>query len=242
MPYGMYAAIRARVDARTAPQVDRLLRPSLALTTDAAEGTAAGCLGGLPALPDGVDWPEHAGRPMQLVARLDCAGLAEAFRAGGGSRPLPADGLLLFFHDDGFTDFAGRDCRVLHVPVTAPTRAAPPEGAVAVLAEAPVRARWALSAPSYQDPELERLFPDDFLVALDLARDLADHLDRPDVRVLGWCDTDTARYDGHRPLLQVDAWAAGAAWGEAVNVSFWIPEEDLAAGRFDRVRHGVEVA
>ncbi|MFJ2581612.1 DUF1963 domain-containing protein [Kitasatospora aureofaciens] len=248
MPYGMYAAIRARADERTAPLVDRLLRSSLALTPDTGGGTAegpiVGRLGGLPGLPADEEWPEYAGHPMQLLAQLDCAGLAEAHAAGDGGRwPLPADGLLLFFHDDHFSDFAGHGCHVLHVPAGAPPRPQPAgRDELPPLPAVPVRARWALSAPSYQDRELEDLFPDDFMIALDLASDFRDHLTRPDVRVLGWCDTDTGRHEGHRPVLQVEGSAAGADWGEAVNASFWITDEDLAAGRFDRVRHGVEVA
>ncbi|MEV7783304.1 DUF1963 domain-containing protein [Kitasatospora sp. NPDC088351] len=247
MPYAVHAAIRERADERTAPLVDGLLRPSLALHAgpQGPEGPRAGHLGGRPVLPAGTDWPESAGRPMQLLARLDCAALAEAFRTTGhgGRWPLPADGLLLFFHDDRFADFSGHGCRVLRVPADAPPGPAPASGAGAsVLPAVEVRAHWALSAPSYQDRELENLFPDDFMIALDLAADFRDHLPRPDVRVLGWCDTDTGRPTGHRPLLQVEGSAAGADWGETVNVSFWITDEDLAAGRFDRVRQGFEVA
>ncbi|MEU8510507.1 DUF1963 domain-containing protein [Kitasatospora sp. NPDC048722] len=253
MPYAVYTAIRERAGERSAPLVDRLLRSSLALTPapddgsgdEPATGPAVGLLGGPAALPADVEWPRHGEHPMQFLAQLDCAGLAEAHRTTGpgGPWPLPADGLLLFFHDDLFSDYAGNGCRVLHVPAGAPPRPEPADrGDFAPLAAVPLRANWALSAPSYQDRELEDLFPDDFMVALDLASDFRDHLPGPDVRVLGWCDTDTGRHEGHRPLLQVEASAAGADWGETVNVSFWITDEDLAAGRFDRVRHGMEVA
>ncbi|MFF2041366.1 DUF1963 domain-containing protein [Kitasatospora sp. NPDC058170] len=247
VPDAVRAAIRARADEHTAPLVEALLRSSLVLTGGSAalEGPAAGRLGGLPPLPAGTDWPEFAGLPMQLLAQLDCAGLAEAFRTTGhgGVWPLPASGLLLFFHDDRVSDYTGGGCRVLHVPGDAPPRPAPASGTGdPVVPAVAVRARWELSAPSYQDQELENLFPDDFLVALDLASDFRDHLPRPDVRVLGWCDTDTGRPAGHRPLLQVENRALAADWGETVNISFWITDEDLAAGRFDRVRHGFEVA
>ncbi|MFJ9951000.1 DUF1963 domain-containing protein [Kitasatospora sp. NPDC091207] len=244
VPSGVSEAIRARADERTAPLVHRLMRPSLALAAE-GDGPSAGRLGGLPALPAGTGWPEFAGRPMQLLAQLDCAGLAEAFRTTGhgGDWPLPVTGLLLFFHDEWVSDFSGRGCRVLHVPAGAPPRPAPADGpGTPALPAAEVRAHWRLSAPSYQDGELENVFPDDFMIALDLAADFRDHLSAPDVRVLGWCDTDTGRPAGHRPLLQVESRALAADWGECVNVSFWITEEDLAAGCFDRVRHGFEVA
>ncbi|MER7706665.1 DUF1963 domain-containing protein [Kitasatospora sp. NPDC097605] len=259
--------IRARAGERLAPLVHGLFRSSLALEpapeadadgggtdTDVADGEAVGRLGGLPALPEDTAWPEFAGRPMQLLAELDCAALAAAFAAPGtgpgpdaesdaGDWPLPADGLLLFFHDEWLADFTGRGCRVLHVPAGAPPRPAPAaEHGTPAVPAVPVRATRALSAPSYQDRELERLFPDDFLIALDLAQDLAEQLPRPTARVLGWCDTDTGRPEGHRPLLQLESAVLDADWGECVNVSFWITPDDLAAARFDRVRHGFEIA
>lgn len=244
VPHGVHEAIRARADERTAPLVHRLMRPSLALAAE-GDGPPAGRLGGLPALPAGTEWPRFADRPMQLLAELDCAGLAEAFRTTGrgGDWPLPAAGLLLFFHDEWVSDFSGRGCRVLHVPAGAPPGPAPADGpGTPAVPAVEIRAHWRLSAPSYQDGELENLFPDDFMIALDLAADFRDHLSAPGVRVLGWCDTDTGRPVGHRPLLQVESRALDVDWGECVNVSFWITDEDLAAGRFDRVRHGFEVA
>ncbi|MFJ3788958.1 DUF1963 domain-containing protein [Kitasatospora sp. NPDC090091] len=259
MPYAVYAAIRERAGEETAPLVDRLLRHSLVLVpaTDAApsgdadasagSGTApsAGQLGGLPSLPADTGWPEFGGRPMQFLAQLDCAGLAASFRATGpgGDWPLPDHGLLLFFHDEWLSDFSGRGCQVLHVPAGSAPRPAPEQDLCRPAVPAvPVRSRWELSAPSYQDRELENLFPDDFMIALDLAADFRDHLPSPEVRVLGWCDTDTGRPADHRPLLQIENAALDVDWGECVNVSFWITGEDLAAGRFDRARHGFEIA
>ncbi|MGY0465635.1 DUF1963 domain-containing protein [Kitasatospora sp. cg17-2] len=274
IPGDVAELIRARVGERPAPLVERLFRSSLVLDrlpdqdssnpsdpadfpdpsgpsdrTGAAPGpdtVPVGQLGGLPALPAGTAWPEAGGRPMQLLAQLDCAALAAAFRStrpGTERWPLPAEGLLLFFHDEWLSDFTGRGCRVLHVPAGAPPRPAPAvERGTPAVPAVPVRAAWALSAPSYQDQELERLFPDDFLVAFDLAQDVAERLPRPEVRLLGWCDTDTGRPEGHRPLLQIGSGALAVDWGECVNVSFWISEEDFAVGRLDRVRHGFEVA
>ncbi|MFD4906160.1 DUF1963 domain-containing protein [Kitasatospora purpeofusca] len=270
IPGDVAELIRARVGERPAALVERLFRSSLVLdrlpdedcsdSSDfsnasglagaaglpGADAVPVGRLGGLPALPAGTAWPEAGGRPMQLLAQLDCAALAAAFRStrpGAERWPLPAEGLLLFFHDEWLSDFTGRGCRVLHVPAGAPPRPAPAveQGTPAVPA-VPVRAAWALSAPSYQDQELERLFPDDFLVAFDLAQDVAERLPRPEVRLLGWCDTDTGRPEGHCPLLQIGSGALAVDWGECVNVSFWISEEDFAVGRLDRVRHGFEVA
>ncbi|MGW6917020.1 DUF1963 domain-containing protein [Kitasatospora sp. NPDC054939] len=264
LPYGLYAAIRERADARAAPLVDGLVRSSLVLEP-VADGTPEGSgpgtagvgrIGGLPALPDGTEWPGFAGRPMQLLAQLDCAALAEAFRAGdvgdvgdsgggGDAWPLPAAGLLLFFGDDLCEDYRGTGCRVLHLPPgppTGPESLRPAPDGVAVVPPTTVAARRELCGPSYEDRELEALFPDDFLTVMDLSTDFRKHLPGADLRVLGWCDSGTGRPDGFRPLLQIECGAAGLGLGEVVNVSFWITDEDLAAGRFDRVRHGFEVA
>ncbi|MGW2375752.1 MULTISPECIES: DUF1963 domain-containing protein [Kitasatospora] len=249
MPYRLHTALVGRVGTEGAARVGGLLRASLELSPDVAEDavgwTPVGRTGGSAALPEGIDWPQGDGHPMELLAQLDCAGMAEAFRAGNGGRwPLPADGLLLFFHDPMPADLDGESCRVLHVPAGAPERPAPPDpDGVEPLAGRTVRARWALSAPSYLDDELVELCPGDFLTAMGVSDEFGEQLGTPGIRVLGWCDShNTTRPAGHRPLLQVEGSAAGASWGELVNVSVWITDQDLAAGRFDRVRHGMEVA
>ncbi|WP_354638770.1 YwqG family protein [Kitasatospora camelliae] len=249
LPVVVSEAVRVRAGEEVAPAIEALFRPSLALAVCAEAVAGRSGLGGLPRLPEGTAWPvSAAGVPMQLLARLDCAELAAAF-AGQGEWPLPASGLLLFFHDDGFADAAsgpppgevdGRaGCRVLHVSADAPERPLPP-GREAV-PPSPVTARPALSAPSYQDEELERLLPGDFLAAMDLSWDFSELMPAPRMRVLGWCDSGTERPAGRRPLLQLESGGAAAAWGEAVNLSFWITEEDLRAGRFDRVTRAYEV-
>ncbi|MFJ9774595.1 DUF1963 domain-containing protein [Kitasatospora sp. NPDC101157] len=249
LPYGLHAALLERVGPEAAARVGGLVRPSLEIGPDVPVEepgwTPVGRTGGPAALPEEFDWPEGDGHPMELLAQLDCAAMAKAFRAGsGGHWPLPAEGLLLFFHDSMPADLDGESCRVLHVPAGTPERPAPPDpDGVAPLAGRPVRARWALSAPSYLDDELAALLPGDHLAAMGVSDDFGEHLGTPVIRLLGWCDShNTTRPDGHRPLLQVEGSAVDAAWGELVNVSVWITEEDLAAGRFDRVRHGLEVA
>ncbi|MFF2076724.1 DUF1963 domain-containing protein [Kitasatospora sp. NPDC058162] len=257
MPDGLRIALEKQVGPEHTARVGGLLRPSLELRRDVvedvteenAEGapgwTPVGRTGGPAALPPGVDWPQGDGHPMELLAQLDCARLAEAFRAGsGGHWPLPDEGLLLFFHDSMPADLDGESCLVLHVPSGSPERPAPPDpDGIEPLPGRPVRARWTLSAPSYLEDELRELFAGDYLVSMGVSDACREHLGGADLRLLGWCDSDnTTRPDGHRPLLQVEASAVDACWGELVNVSVWITEEDLAAGRFDRVRHGLEVA
>lgn len=250
VPDGLDAALRERVGAERAARVAELLRPSLELRPDIPEDapgwTPVGRTGGPAALPEGVDWPEGDRHPMELLAQLDCARLAEAFGAGSSASPwpLPADGLLLFFHDLFPTDPDGEVCVVLHVPSGTPERPAPPDpDGLEPPPARPIRARWALSAPSYLDEELVEVFSGDYLDAMGVSEICHEHLGSADIRLLGWCDShNTTRPDGHRPLLQIESSAADASWGELVNVSLWITDEDLAAGRLDRVGYGVEVA
>ncbi|MEU6059418.1 DUF1963 domain-containing protein [Streptomyces sp. NPDC047097] len=62
--------------------------------------------GGLPALPDGTDWP-GGGDP--LVLTVDCAALP----AGVPELALPSDGWLLFFAD---IEYPPETAEVLHIP------------------------------------------------------------------------------------------------------------------------------
>ncbi|MCX5173257.1 YwqG family protein [Streptomyces antibioticus] len=71
----------------------------------------AGRTGGLPALPEGVDWPD--GRET-LVLTVDCAALPRDVL----DIELPADGHLLFFTD---IEYPPESSVVLHVPAGVPT-------------------------------------------------------------------------------------------------------------------------
>ncbi|MEQ4300926.1 DUF1963 domain-containing protein [Plantactinospora sp. B6F1] len=224
-------------------QILALVRPSIGLAVPARrrDGAVAGWYGGLPGLPDGVPWPRHQGRPMTLLARLDCATLAPLL---GPEWTLPRDGTLLFFADEWFhADFGagpGDDgCAVLHVPVDAPDRAAPAE---AVLIPAlPLVAAPVLAAPDYSEPELAAAFSTDPIRVMGLVTEIRDRLPTVRHRLLGWPDSPVAELAGHRLLLALEA-ERGTAWGELVGVSFWIDGPDLAAGRLSRVRRVLDVA
>ncbi|MFJ4920873.1 DUF1963 domain-containing protein [Streptomyces sp. NPDC088725] len=239
--------IRARLEPAVAEPLAALIRPSLALAVIAADDAATSAagesaFGGLPRLPADTDWPACLGRPMHLLAQLDCAALAPLF---DGDWPLPTDGHLLFFHDDDFAapfsaDRGDDGCRVLHVPADAAVRR--PAPGTGSLAARPWTAGPQPSLPTYMDDEAIRAVPGDGLVLFELDEDFTARFPTPRQRLLGWCDdTNTPRPEGHRPLLQLEA-EAGTAWGEVVNVSFWICEQDLLAGNFDRVRRSYDVA
>jgi hypothetical protein len=146
---------------------------------------------------------------------------------------------LLFFHDDEFSapfNFEQGDdgCQVLHVPAGS--------GAEAI-ATIPALALDAASMPSLPNlrDDADKALGIDLIELINLLEELQSLLPEPRHRLLGYCDTDTPHLQGHRPLLQVEA-EQGTAWGEIVNVSFWIPDADLRAGRLDRVRRSFEVA
>jgi uncharacterized protein YwqG len=58
-------------------------------------GISASKLGGLPDLPDGLDWPGWKGRPLAFLAQIDLASAHDA----GGPDWLPDTGMLFFFYD-----------------------------------------------------------------------------------------------------------------------------------------------
>jgi hypothetical protein len=255
-PDGSYADARARVaevararlGASAAGRYAALIRPSVGFAVRRETGTVeGGCvIGGLPRLPGGVAWPRYYERPMVLLARLDCAGLA---RVTGGDWVLPPAGRLLFFHDQYFAaEFSfghGDDgCRVLHVPGTGPEVPAPEDGEAPaygdsfVIPALPLEPSKLVSAPGLREDVAGR----DFLAFTGLEEALRDVLPAPRHRLLGWCDTDTSRPQGHRPLLQIEAEPGMHGWGEIVNVSFWIREPDLYAGEFSNVRRSFDVA
>jgi hypothetical protein len=233
--------VSARLGAAAADRFLALIRPSLRFVADV--GAEAGSFyGGTPQLPDGFDWPRYRGRPMLLLAQLDCARLSPLL---GSDWTLPRDGHLLFFQDDDFVaDFSfehGDDgCQVVHVPATCLT--APPGDDAFTIPALPLIAHAVPSMPTVADPEADQAVGGDSLALLDLAETLSPFLPSVRHRLLGWCDSiDTRRPTGHRLLLQLEA-EAGTRWGEIVSVSFWIRDEDLRGGRFGQVRRSYEVA
>ena len=215
----------------------RLLRPSIALSPEGGEACGRTRFGGLPPLPEGTKWPSCEGRPQSLLAQLDCAALAPLL---GDEWPLPRTGLLLFFYDPEFADLGVADTYVLHVPGDDPERPAP-EGA-SVIPVLPLAAARTPSLPTSTARVLESLMADrDLLDVMDAVEPLEAVLPSVGYRLLGWHNRGMEEEDGTRPLLQLDTVEA-TDWGEIVNVSFWISDEDLAKGGFDRVTRFIEVA
>ncbi|MFF5234636.1 DUF1963 domain-containing protein [Dactylosporangium sp. NPDC000521] len=141
---------------------------------------------------------------------------------------------------DRFADAHDDGCRVLHVPAGLPPRPAPPgTWVVPALCLAADRVG---SVPPYDAPALAHVFALDPVAAMTARERAEDTAGRPPRhQVLGWQRDAFLHLPGLRPLLQLEA-EPGTAWGEVVNVSFWLPEADLAAGRLTAARRYLEVA
>ena len=105
------------VPADVAAELAGMLRPCVLLVayddlpeTRRADVRSAGRTGGLPALPEGVEWPNGA----PFVLTVDCAALPR----DSIDIELPLDGQLLFFTT---FKYEPEDSAVLHVPPGVPT-------------------------------------------------------------------------------------------------------------------------
>jgi Domain of unknown function (DUF1963) len=94
----LIALARRHLPPAVAEQWIGLMRPALRLRTCSEDSRKrVGQLGGLPALPDGVAWPEWEGEgSLNFVASIDCGRLASDRLDIG----LPGEGTLLFFYFD----------------------------------------------------------------------------------------------------------------------------------------------
>lgn len=196
-------------NARDAQVWTGLLRPGFHLRalTEGADESVAAYLGGLPLLPEDVDWPEWKDHgPLYFVAALDCSQLP----AADLGLPLPASGQLLFFYSDGLGDssvvYSDPDSvvngtRVLYIPEDAEiAERAAPDGMTPyprlfltgeTIATAPDNENAALSA-AFGNPS-----------------DPSDYTAYPTVDPEGtgfWEALDTYRRD-HRPLHQIGGYA-----------------------------------
>jgi alpha-tubulin suppressor-like RCC1 family protein len=218
--------------------------PGLALRKDgslmqwgwAPEGTrdelpiGATKLGGDPDLPDGTQWPTDDDRPLAFVAQI---ALADLTAAGAGG--LPA-GLLSFFF--AFDETMSGGC-VLHSS----------DGAALRRRDAPDSLqRGARLDPVAVDVQSElTLGPVESDVVAQLAlsddehwayHELADSHQEPIHRIFGHpaIVQDDPRTAGDVLLLQVDLDDDALTKHSEGRMYWFIAQDDLAAGRFDRAR------
>lgn len=167
-PDALHSLARTHLPADLADRWIALLRPAAHLKSAGAGDPVVGRLGGLPRMPEGMDWPVWEGHgPLAFVAEVDCAALP-------GEQldiPLPADGRLAFFYygdedDDALVDtsdpatWAG--ARVLHLPPEssdAPERSAPT--GLTPYPEVPLTVRVGPSAPDFDSLALTAAFGED---------------------------------------------------------------------------------
>lgn len=238
----MEEIVRAQLGVGAAERFLPLIRPSVGFSVRTDLSDSGSVIGGVPRTTESFEWPHHHRQPMVLLAQLDCG---QAARLLGDAWTLPTDGYLLFFHDDDFAaefsfDLGDDGCRVVHV--AAGSRGPRHEDNGPVMPALPLEAFTLPSVPTLADEEADQAVGGDVIALINLAEALSGLLPTPRHRLLGWCDTGgTPQPKGHRPLLQLEA-EAGTAWGEIVNVSFWIRDEDLRAGNLSHVRRSYEVA
>lgn len=143
-----------------------LLRPAVQLVPVGDHESAVGRLGGLPALPSDVPWPDWVGHgPLSYIGELECDSLAQ-FEL---DLPIPKTGRLLFFYFDGsFDDFATtvgtwdasslQGARMLHLAdVTAASPRPAPDG-ITVYPERVVAGRPIVTSPGWEHPDLREAF------------------------------------------------------------------------------------
>lgn len=219
----------------------------------AALPLGASRFGGVPDLPPGVGWPERDGVPMELVAQLRLADVADLDPA----RRLPPRGSLLFFYNAQWTTFDQdqdhRSCAVIFHdgPDEALVRATPPrvqfqsefsdtpQDAPRIHGVASLRFEATATVPGGVSP---------FIAAplSDFWQDFhAYHLGGEagkEHRLLGYVDAQDY-VDAHahgtedQLLLQVDSDdAADFQWGDCDRLYFLMTKAELAARDFSKVR------
>ncbi|URN07157.1 YwqG family protein [Actinomadura madurae] len=232
--------VRAQLGVDAAERFLSFVRPSVGFAVRRDLIESGSLIGGVPRTTESFGWPDYRGHPMVLLAQLDCGQVA---RLLGRDWTLPRDGYLLFFYEDDFAaefsfDHGDDGCRVVHV--AAGSDGQPREGGGPVIPALPLEASALPSVPTWADREADQAAGGDVLALINLDKALSALIPTPRHRLLGWCDGDTPP-KGHRPLLQLEA-EPGTAWGEIVNVSFWIRHEDLRVGDLSNVRRSYEVA
>lgn len=219
---------------------------------------AASSLSGAPLLDAALTWPQRNGQPLDFLAQLN---LEEIPQTG---HVRPAHGLVSFFYDAANPPWGSEandrtGTVVLFTPDPANARPLLKPGSPP---HAPPRKPLAFpQAAAFCLPEKQSDRLDDFIQNADdtTAETVSDmqmtlsEANPPDGnRVLSApaviqndMDDDLASAAGFLGLPQDTAWTMllqldsdrdlGWCWGDAGSLYFWIPSDDLATGRFDRV-------
>ncbi|MER5783426.1 YwqG family protein [Streptomyces mobaraensis] len=199
------AIARAHLPSDVAERWLALVRPSARLVPAAEGDEPAAVLGGLPRLPDGVEWPAWEGHgPLAFIASVDCAALP----VGELDLPLPADGTLSFFYFDGRIDDGlevvdpgdpetQAGARVVYVPAGTPVSERESPAGAEAYPRVPLAVRLEDTAPDSWNPVVEAEF----------AKDLGDgeRIDDHPVHGTEFCHA-LWRRDGE-PAHRIGGWA-----------------------------------
>jgi hypothetical protein len=244
-----------RSDIATAFQTITLATPFRSLQSIAP---AASSLSGAALLDPALTWPQRDGQPLEFLAQLNLEEIPNTAHA------RPARGLVSFFYDvanppwgDEANDHSGTV--VLFTPDPATARAQLKPGSPP---HAPPRKPLAFTQAAafcLREDQGDRL--EDFIqktdeataeIVSDMQMTLSEVNPGDGNRVLsapaliqGDMDDDLASAAGFLGLPRDTAWTMllqldsdrdlGWCWGDAGSLYFWIPTDDLATGRFDRV-------
>jgi uncharacterized protein (TIGR02996 family) len=229
------------------PQTDEFLalaRPALAVASEAApeRGLAVGAskFGGRPDFPPGTKWPKFAGAPLAFLGQLNLSEL----HASPAVRELPGAGVLSAFAafdwESGNDDFPKGSWRLFHFPDATKLLRHEFDAGLPEESRFPSCRLWFtewLTLPHEDSPRLKRLLREpeaaDAYADLFVDRALGDHVLGHPVPIQGG---EPGR-KGTRHLLTIGGnddteWE----WGDGGALYFTLPEADLKAGRFDRVR------
>ncbi len=207
--------------------------------------------GGLPWVDEGFVWPDRRGRPLDFVAQIACRDVPH----------WPKDeGALLFFYDNEHWGLEAEDKGFIKVlwqlgekefeSSQLPTHESKRFFGLLKNRKTPVIYQKVplIFVPSLSYPSHERLayeFPDEF--TNDNYAELLEDLSSP-LQLEGYplpiqnddMEADCAKIVGGVPeeswrlLVQMEE-VGDQVWGDAGCLYWFIPEEDLAAWRFDRV-------
>lgn len=208
-----------------------LLRPGFhlrALAEDAeTQEPVVAYLGGLPLLPEDVDWPEWKDHgPLNFVGAVDCSELPTADL----DIPLPTSGQLLFFYFDGLggssvvytdVDSVVNGTRVLYIPADADIAERPAPDEMTPFPRLLLTGDLIATVPDNENPALIAAFGD--------PNDPGHYCDYPTIDPDGtefWEALAAFRRD-HQPYHQIGGYAMpveSAVEPEAAQVLYEEPE------------------
>jgi uncharacterized protein (TIGR02996 family) len=234
--------------AELASHMDRILRlarPAIAYkpvrASEKSLPLGASRLGGGPDLPPGEKWPTLRGEPLAFIGQFNLAEL----HASVAGRELPSSGLLSVFcaydPDEANSDFPKGSWRLLYFPNASKlVRCLPPEVS---FHSCRLEFRETVTFPDPDSPWKRELG-----LRGDFDREVAY---RESVSRYGWGhrllghpsagQTPPKSKTAPRPLLAIQSDdTVGWTWGDRCTLYFTIPDADLKAAKFDRVRFEIQ--